>query len=111
MGGFGTRIVSGAAAFALLVSSAAGAASTPSSPAPQTQNGWVTLSMLTPNGAMGLAGSTAQPAPDTSPVRADVPTPPIPVIAIWLATLAMAIYILTRDHHGRFSFPRPISPG
>ena len=114
MGGFGKRIVSGAAAFVLLMSSAAaGATAAPSSGAPQAQNGWVALSMLTSNGTMGLAGSTAQPVPNTpSPAaRGDVPTPPIPVIAIWLSTLAMAIYILTRNHHGRFSFPQPTSPG
>jgi hypothetical protein len=35
----------------------------------------------------------------------------MPVIVIWLATLATAVYILTRHHHGRFFFPVPNSPG
>ena len=33
-----------------------------------------------------------------------------PSDAIWLATLAMAVYILTREHHGHFFFPPRNSP-
>jgi hypothetical protein len=71
--------------------------------------------MLTPGGSIGLGGAAAQlPPPDNSPPPPPgygaVQTPPIPVITIWLATLATAIYILTRNHHGRFFFPPRNSP-
>jgi hypothetical protein len=80
--------------------------------------------MLTPSGAVGLAGTAAQPAAD-QPLPPPPPPPgppppdenavsgvPLPVIGIWLAGIALAVYILTRSHHGRFSFPQPpVSPG
>ena len=66
--------------------------------------------MLSPSGAIGLAGATAQPAADMPP-----PPPPaednayrgvpLPVIGIWLAGIALAVYIATRNHRGRFIFP------
>jgi hypothetical protein len=114
MGGFKTRIASRAIVSTLLLTPVASEAA----PAPQVQqNSWVTLSMLTPSGAIGLAGTAAQPSEANNP--APIPstygspqTPPIPVIGIWFATVAMAVYILAREHHpGRFSFPRPISAG
>jgi hypothetical protein len=33
---------------------------------------------------------------------------PLPVIGIWLAGIALAVYIATRHHRGRFDFP--VSP-
>ena len=124
MRGAKLRIASGAIVTALLFSSTASGAASLTTPGatPQTQSAqssWTTLSMLTPAGAIGLAGTAAQPGPDSDnqppppppPVYGGSPTPPIPVIVIWLATLATAIYILTRHHHGRFFFPPPNSPG
>jgi hypothetical protein len=112
MGGFRTRIASGAIVWALLLTPVASEAA----PAPSAQqNSWITLSMLTPGGAIGLAGTAAQPpeannAAPMPPAYGSPQTPPIPVIGIWLATVAMAVYILAREHHpGRFSFPRPVS--
>ena len=63
--------------------------------------------MLTPAGSIGLAGAAIQP-PQTTPGDYAPPpqaggenrTPPIPVIAIWLAEVAVVIYILTKHHHG-----------
>jgi hypothetical protein len=121
MRGTKTRIASLAVATALVVSSTASGAAT-TSPAASTanaQSSWLALSMLTSSGAIGLAGTAAQPAPgmDNPPPLSPAPPPrsngvagvPIPVIAIWLAELAVAIYILTKHHRGHFVFPN--SPG
>ena len=107
----GSRIASAAVAAALIFDSTAGiAASAPPATPPQaSQASWLTLSMLSPSGAIGLAGAAAQPA-------TDVPPPPpaaenayhgvlLPVIGIWLAGIALAVYIATRNHKGRFIFP------
>lgn len=102
---------------ALLVSAAllmTPTAATASAPAPvaasQAPSGWLALSMLTPSGAavLGSTGVAAAQPPETSgPNGYRGPTPPIPVLVIWGATLAAIIYILTRhDHHRR----RPNSP-
>ena len=93
-------------------STAATAAPAPIASNPQTS--WLTRSMLTPGGAIGLGGAAVQlPPPDSAPpphAYGAAPTPPVPVIAIWLATLATAVYILTREHHGHFFFPPRNSP-
>ena len=106
------KIITAALAAALVVTSTE--ASAASQPAPQPQSSWLALSMLTPGGSIGLGGAAAQlPPPDNAPApqaHGAATTPPVPVIAIWLATLAMSIYILTREHHGHFVFPRPGSP-
>ncbi|MEO8456003.1 MAG: hypothetical protein ABI454_12670 [Sphingomicrobium sp.] len=107
----GSRIASAAVAAAMLFDATAGIAATtpPAAPAQASQTSWLTLSMLSPSGAIGLAGAAAQPA-------TDVPPPPdgnayhgvpMPVIGVWLAGVALAVYILTRHHRGRFSFPQP----
>src|SRR2546423_608197 len=119
----GFRIAFAAVVVAILFdSTAAIAAATPSAPAQQASAAsWMTLSMLTPSGAVGLAGAAAQPAADQPPPPPPPPPGPpppegnavsgvpLPVIGIWLAGIALAVYILTRNHHGRFSFP-PVSP-
>jgi hypothetical protein len=114
------RIASAAVAAAVVISSASPslAASAPLSgqTLPAQPSAWMALSMLSANGAVGLAGAAAQPntpADDAPPplAHSTVQSPPVPVIAVWLATVAAAVYILTRDHHGRFQFPRPNSPG
>jgi len=110
------QIAAAAVAVSLLMSSAASATETTTPPvapaAIQPGASWLTLSMLTPAGSIGLAGAAVQP-PQTTPgdyapppqAGGKVPTPPIPVIAIWLAEIAVAIYILTRHHHGRITVP------
>ena len=62
----GSRIASAAVAAALIFNSTAGiAASAPPATPPQaSQASWLTLSMLSPSGAIGLAGAAAQPAAD-----------------------------------------------
>lgn len=94
----------------LIVSSTAATASTviQSAPAP---NAWVALSMLTPSGAVALEGTgvaAAQPEtpppPPPPPEASGFPTPPFPVIAVWLAVIAVDVWILTRNHHHR-NFP------
>jgi hypothetical protein len=105
------RIASAAVAAALVFDSTAGiAASAP--PATPPQASWLTLSMLSPSGAIGLAGAAAQPATDVPPPGPPPPPEenayrgvPLPVIGIWLAGIALAVYIATRNHRGRFIFP------
>jgi len=110
----GSGIASPAVAAALVFDSTAGiAASAPPATPPQaSQASWLTLSMLSPSGAIGLAGAAAQPATDVPPPGPPPPPEdnayrgvPLPVIGIWLAGIALAVYILTRTHHGRFIFP------
>lgn len=118
-----TRITGLAAASALLVTpmaaSAAGtggssgtAAAAQQAP-PQTP--WLTLSMLSPSGTIGLGGAAAQagasesPPPPPPPNGYDNSHPPYPVIGLWLAEFAVAVYLLTKNHHGHVSFPN--SPG
>jgi hypothetical protein len=110
---------------AILFDSTAAIAATapPTTPPQASAASWLTLSMLTPTGAIGLAGTAAQPAADqpTPPPPPGPPPPegnavsgvPLPVIGIWLAGIALAVYILTKSHGGgRFSFPQPpVSPG
>jgi hypothetical protein len=113
----GSRIASAAVAAALIFDSTAGiAASARPATTPQaSQASWLTLSMLSPSGAIGLAGAAAQPATDVPPPPPPGPPPPppenayngvpLPVIGIWLAGIALAVYIATRNHKGRFIFP------
>lgn len=103
-------IVAAVVSVALIGSSTAAVASAPA-PAPTT-NAWLTLSMLTPSGAAVLDSSAlaaAQPAaavtcPDGAVVPAGAPCPapvvttgpafpPIPVIVVLVAVLAVAIYV------------------
>jgi hypothetical protein len=122
----GSRIASAAVAAALMFDATAGiAASAPPATPPQaSQAGWLTLSMLSPSASIGLAGAAVQPATDVPPPPPPPMGPPppegnayngvpLPVIGIWLAGIALAVYILTRNHNGRFSFPQPQpnSPG
>ena len=113
----GRKFAAGLVATALVFSSSA-ATATSVSQSPQVQgaqSGWVTLSMLTPSGALGLEGTASQASQGNNPppppaVYGGTTAPPIPVIGIWLGTLAMAIYILSRNHRGgTFLFPRPVS--
>src|SRR5437763_5972828 len=116
----GSRIASALVAAAMLFVSAAGvAASAAPVPSPEAaQASWLALSMLSSSGTVGLAGAAgAQPATDVLPPPPGPRAPeenayngvPLPVIGIWLAGTALAVYILTRNHRGRFSFPN--SPG
>jgi hypothetical protein len=103
-----------AALSASLVFGSTGATAAAAPTASNPQSSWLALSMLTTGGAIGLGGAGVQlPPPDNPPpphAYGAAPTPPIPVIAVWLATLATAVYILAREHHGRVFFPSRISP-
>ena len=111
-----TKIVSIAAAAAILVTPTMAAASTVQASAP-APNAWVTFSQLNPAGATALAGSSAaaaQPgialtgsaaavqATDDSGYHNGIP---LPVIAVWLAVIGAAVYIALIEkhhHHGVF---------
>ena len=111
----GSRIASAAVAAAFIFDSTAGIAAGPTpATAPQaSQASWLTLSMLSPSGAIGLAGAAAQPATDVPPPPPPGPPPPenayggvpLPVIGIWLGGIALAVYIATRNHRSRFNIP------
>jgi hypothetical protein len=91
-------------------SPATAATAPPPAPTAQTQNPWIALSMLTPVSASALGGSAAVAAqpegpPPPPPPDAGPGFPPIPVIGIWLATIILAIYIVTKnDDPGHFQF-------
>lgn len=100
----GSRIAAAIVAIAMATSSTASMASTPPAPLHQARSPWVTLSMLTPAGASALPASAtavaAQPeAPPPPPpaVEGRGFHPPLAVIAVWLADIALMIYIATRD--------------
>lgn len=99
-------LTSAVAAIALVASSVAAAAPAPPAPAPvqQPQNPWVTLSMLTPVSAtrLGSAGVAAQGQPVYQSEDDRWRFPPLPVIVIWLAVIAAAIWIATADDDGEF---------
>ena len=111
-----------AAVVAALISSSAATAATPApvaTPAPAAQSSWMALSMLTPAGAMGLGGAAAIQDASNNPPPPPPPEgyvggggfPPLPVIAILLADVALAIYIATKHHNGRIVIPTtPNSP-
>ena len=108
------RIAAAAVTAAIIFDSTAAVAQGAPFAAPQrAQTSWMTLSMLSTSGAVGLAGAAAQPAADQPPPPGPPPPRdengvagvPLPVIGIWLAEIALAVYILTKSHHGRFSFP------
>ena len=116
-----SRIAAFAVATSMLFSSTAAVADTssPAAPAQASHISWQTLSMLNTSGAIGLGGAVigAQPAADLPPPPPGPPppsnggigTPPLPVIGIWLATIAVAIWILAHKHgNGRFEFPQPV---
>ena len=100
----GSRTVSAVVALALAASPVQGAASTVPATPDQARSPWVTLSMLTPAGASALyASATAGAAqPETPPPPPPAVEdrgfhPPLAVIAVWLADIALMIYIATRD--------------
>jgi hypothetical protein len=73
------------------------------------------LSMLSSSSAASDADTSAQEQPDAAPPppvpaapdsasKGAIPTPPIPVLAIWVAEIGVAIWIATRHHH-HFIFP------
>ena len=100
----GSRIVAAIVAIATVTSSTASMASTPPAPPDQARSPWVTLSMLTPAGASALSASAIAVAaqPETLPPPPPAMEgrgfhPPLAVIAVWLADIALMIYIATRD--------------
>jgi hypothetical protein len=101
----GRMIAFASLALAVVTSSTASAASASPQQAAvqQAQNPWMALSMMTPVGAtaLGSAGVAAQPGPPSE--DEDRPRIPLPVIIIWLGTIAAMIYIATHNNH----HPRP----
>ena len=108
------RTAAAAAAAAILFNSSVALAAAPS-PASSagSQTSWMALSMMTPSAAVGLAGTAAQPA--------DVPPPPPPpqafdnpgnlvVAGIFLADIALMLYIALSGHNNRH-LRGPNSPG
>jgi hypothetical protein len=103
-------LVAGCAALVASPTAAAAAAPTVQGAAPTS---WMMLSMLSPASAVALEGANgaAQAQPDvpppapppmaqSEPANAGVPTPPLPVIAIWLAEIGLVVWIATRhDNH------------
>lgn len=101
----GRMIAFASLALALVTSSMsiAAPAASPRPAAQQVQNPWVALSMMTPVGAatLGSAGVAADPGTPTE--DEDRRKIPLPVIVIWLGTIASMIYIATHNNH----HPRP----
>jgi hypothetical protein len=100
----GSSAVSAVVALAVAVSPVRAMASTPPAGPHQARSPWVTLSMLTPAGASALSASatTVAAQPETPPppppaVEGRGFHPPLAVIAVWLADIALMIYIATRD--------------
>lgn len=112
----GKSMASAIVSLSLIVGSTAAAASTQAvAPAAATpvSNGWMTLSMLTPASASVLGGSSAVAPQPEGPPPPPPPgyysrsgTPPLPVIIVWLATIGVFIYIITKGN----SSHRPNSP-
>ena len=123
-----TNLAAMVVATAIMVSPTAAASATMAATTAQpASSGWVTLSQMTPAGAMAMAGSGAvAAAPDAAtvaasaaavqPVEGDAPRAnplPLPVIAVLLGVIATAIYIaFIEKHHGHADFPGPppVSP-
>jgi len=122
------RLAASAVAAALVVSPTMAAASGATPTAAQPQNGWMALSQMTPAGAAALASTgVVAAAPNAATVTAAAaavqpadendyrPNPlPLPVVAVLLGVLGMAIYIaFIEKHHGHITIPTPppISPG
>ena len=110
----GSRFLSALGALAILSSTTqALAGPAPAAAAPTAADPWLTLSMLTPAGASTLAGTAAAAAQPEGPP----PPPPVqggfhiptPVLVIWLADIALIVYLATR-HHSHHHIP-PLSPG
>ena len=118
MSGARTKLTAAIVAAGLVFTSTAAGAARAAAPAPQAPpTSWTTLSMLTPSGAIGLGGAAAQAAvadnqapPPPAYAGGGSSFPPIPVIAILLAEVAVAIYILSHHDHGHISLGNPNSP-
>jgi hypothetical protein len=121
-----TKLAATAVAAAIMISPTAAASATMATTAARpATTGWVTLSQMTPAGAMALAGSGVVAAtPDAATVAASAAAVqpmegdegranplPLPVIAVLLAVLGTAIYIaFIEKHHGHANFPGPPPP-
>ena len=103
----GQYVASAVISLSLVASSTAAVAANESAPA---SNGWMQLSMLTPSSAAVLDSSAvaaAQPnVPPPGYYDHGPGTPPIPVIIVWLLTIGVFIYIITKGN----SSQRPNSP-
>lgn len=110
----GQYVASAVISLSLIATSTAAVAASESVPAAPSSDGWMALSMLTPNSASAINTSTLAAA-----AQSDVPppppppnyyggpgTPPVPVLVVWLLVLATFIYIVTKGN----SNSKPNSP-
>lgn len=107
MPGFGRKVTAAAIAVFLCAAPTAAIGAAPAghvtSPQPAAQiNPWLALSAMTTSSSAASAAAAAQG--DGGPG-----SPPIASLAVILATIATAIYILIKDDHGHFHFV-PLSP-
>lgn len=106
------RLLGMAASAAMLITSASATASTPPPNSPPAANPWMTLSMLNSAGAAALGGTAAAaqpayPTPDEAGSPPGVGGIPWPVIAVWLAVIALDIYIVTSDDNDNEELTSP----
>lgn len=112
MSGFGRKITAAAVAASLCVVPTAAIGATPAATpavAPQSAttpaNPWLTLSAMTTSSSAASAAAAAQGDPGPG-------FPPIAPLAVILATIALAVYILVKDDDDNgFRFFESISPG
>ena len=114
MSSFGRKITGAAIALSLCAvpTAAIAATSTRAAPAavpaaaPAPTNPWLTLSAMTTSSSAATSAAAAQGYDDEGPSF-----PPVIPLVIILATIAMAIYIVTKDDKdGDFSLVNPVSP-
>ncbi len=111
MSGLARRLTAAAVALSLCSVSTVAIAAAPAppiaaSPAATTAaptNSWLTLSAMTTSSSAASSAAAAQYANDGRPGF-----PPWPVLAVILATIGLAIYILAKDDDGDLDIP--ISP-
>lgn len=110
MAGFGRKFTAAAVAMSLCAIPTVAIGATPSAPAaplsaPAASSSWLTLSAMTSSSSAATAAAADQYDGDR---RAGFP--PIASLAVILATIAAAIYILVKNDHGHVDLPIPVSP-
>ena len=106
MSGLMGKVTAAAVATALLVAPTASIAAAPAAPVaampatatPATANPWLALSAMTSSSSSAAAATAA--AQDYDDDDDGVGFPPLPVLAVILATIGVAIYILASDDDG-----------
>ena len=100
--------VAGAAAALVLLGSPAGAMSSrPTAQGASASNAWSTLGVMSSASSSSAALAAGQGDPD---YRGGVAGIPLPVLAVWLATAALFIWILVHDDDDDDSEQVDLSP-